>query len=97
METNSYDMYAYMDNSGDGKADKTGPVYQTRKMAFGKIEHQRSGERSCTHRFRHNLCIQSFQQMSDTKEPTSVKAGSNLNPNWPSCIASFPLPYRQLY
>ena len=42
-ETNSYEIYAYKDTNGDGKADKKRPVFQTKKMAFGNVEHQRSG------------------------------------------------------
>ncbi|MGA0559801.1 DUF7133 domain-containing protein [Larkinella sp. VNQ87] len=42
-ETDSYDIYAYRDTNGDGKADTKRPVFQTPKKAFGNVEHQRSG------------------------------------------------------
>ncbi|GAA4462160.1 hypothetical protein GCM10023189_38510 [Nibrella saemangeumensis] len=42
-ETNSYDIYAYQDTNGDGKADKKRPVFQMPKKAYGNVEHQRSG------------------------------------------------------
>ncbi|HEV7348570.1 DUF7133 domain-containing protein [Telluribacter sp.] len=42
-ETNSYDIYAYQDTNGDGKADRKRPVYQHPKKAYGNVEHQRSG------------------------------------------------------
>ncbi len=42
-ETNSYNIYAYKDTDGDGKADEKRPVYENPKRAYGNIEHQRSG------------------------------------------------------
>ncbi len=42
-ETNSYNIYAYKDTDGDGRADQKRPVYENPKHAFGNIEHQRSG------------------------------------------------------
>ncbi len=42
-ETNSYDIYAYSDTDSDGKADKKRPVFQSKRKAFGNVEHQRSG------------------------------------------------------
>ncbi|WP_461103266.1 DUF7133 domain-containing protein [Spirosoma koreense] len=42
-ETDSYDIYAYQDTNGDGKADKKRPVFQSKRKAFGNVEHQRSG------------------------------------------------------
>ncbi|GAB2789039.1 hypothetical protein GCM10027275_37470 [Rhabdobacter roseus] len=42
-ETDTYDIYAYEDTNGDGKADKKRPVYQSEQKAYGNVEHQRSG------------------------------------------------------
>lgn len=42
-ETNTYNIYAYQDTDGDGKADQKRTVYQHPKKAYGNIEHQRSG------------------------------------------------------
>jgi glucose/arabinose dehydrogenase len=42
-ETNTFDIYAYTDSDGDGKADQKRAVFQTDKKAYGNIEHQRSG------------------------------------------------------
>jgi glucose/arabinose dehydrogenase/mono/diheme cytochrome c family protein len=42
-ETHTFDIYAYSDTNGDGKADRKRAVFQTDKRAYGNIEHQRSG------------------------------------------------------
>ncbi len=42
-ETDTYNMTAYKDSDGDGKADQKRLVYQTDRKAFGNLEHQRSG------------------------------------------------------
>mgnify|MGYP000689876857 CR=1 FL=1 len=42
-ETDTYDMYAYQDTDGDGKADKKRHVYKIGRKAPGNMEHQRSG------------------------------------------------------
>ncbi|MEX2594277.1 MAG: c-type cytochrome [Anditalea sp.] len=42
-ETHSFNIYAYSDSNGDGKADHKRAVFQTDKKAFGNVEHQRSG------------------------------------------------------
>ncbi|WP_247233162.1 c-type cytochrome [Telluribacter sp. SYSU D00476] len=42
-ETNSYDIIAYKDTNGDGRADQKRVVYKHPKKAFGNVEHQRSG------------------------------------------------------
>ena len=42
-ETNTYNIYAYQDTNGDGKADQKRPVYLNPKRAYGNVEHQRSG------------------------------------------------------
>jgi glucose/arabinose dehydrogenase/mono/diheme cytochrome c family protein len=42
-ETNTFDIYAYKDTNGDGKADQKRPVFQSEQKAFGNVEHQRSG------------------------------------------------------
>jgi glucose/arabinose dehydrogenase/mono/diheme cytochrome c family protein len=42
-ETDTYDMYAYQDTDGDGKADKKRHVYKVGRKAPGNMEHQRSG------------------------------------------------------
>lgn len=42
-ETNTYNIYAYSDTNGDGKADKKRVVYENKRQAFGNVEHQRSG------------------------------------------------------
>ncbi|MDO1447742.1 HEAT repeat domain-containing protein [Rhodocytophaga aerolata] len=42
-ETNTFDIYAYKDSNGDGKADQKRPVFQTENKAYGNVEHQRSG------------------------------------------------------
>jgi hypothetical protein len=40
-ETNSYDIWAYKDGNGDGKAMKKRDI--SREKAYGNVEHQRSG------------------------------------------------------
>jgi glucose/arabinose dehydrogenase/mono/diheme cytochrome c family protein len=42
-ETNTFNIYAYQDSNGDGKADRKRPVFQTKNKAYGNVEHQRSG------------------------------------------------------
>ncbi len=42
-ETDTYDMYAYQDTNGDGKADQKRHVYKVGRKAPGNMEHQRSG------------------------------------------------------
>ncbi|WP_158861300.1 DUF7133 domain-containing protein [Lunatibacter salilacus] len=42
-ETNTFDIYAYKDTNGDGKADQKRAVFQSEEKAFGNVEHQRSG------------------------------------------------------
>jgi mono/diheme cytochrome c family protein/glucose/arabinose dehydrogenase len=42
-ETNTYNIYAYLDADGDGKAEQKRIVYQNNAPAFGNVEHQRSG------------------------------------------------------
>jgi mono/diheme cytochrome c family protein len=42
-ETNTFNIFAYKDSNGDGKADQKRAVFQTDKKAYGNIEHQRSG------------------------------------------------------
>jgi glucose/arabinose dehydrogenase len=42
-ETNTYNIYAYRDADGDGKAEQKRLVYQNNAPAFGNVEHQRSG------------------------------------------------------
>jgi glucose/arabinose dehydrogenase len=42
-ETDTYDIYAYKDTNGDGKADQKRPVYTLGKKSPGNLEHQRSG------------------------------------------------------
>jgi glucose/arabinose dehydrogenase len=42
-ETDTYDIYAYKDTNGDGKADQKRSVYKVGKKASGNLEHQRSG------------------------------------------------------
>jgi len=42
-ETGSYNICAYKDTDGDGKADQKRVVYQHPKAAYGNVEHQRSG------------------------------------------------------
>ena len=42
-ETNTYNIYAYLDSDGDGMADKKRPVFENKEKAFGNVEHQRSG------------------------------------------------------
>lgn len=42
-ETNTFNIYAYKDTNGDGKADGKRAVFQTDIKAYGNVEHQRSG------------------------------------------------------
>ncbi|QHT71051.1 cytochrome C [Rhodocytophaga rosea] len=42
-ETDTYDIYAYKDSDGDGKADQKRCVYKVGKKSPGNLEHQRSG------------------------------------------------------
>jgi glucose/arabinose dehydrogenase/mono/diheme cytochrome c family protein len=42
-ETGSYNIYAYQDTDGDGKADQKRALYEHPKPAYGNVEHQRSG------------------------------------------------------
>ena len=42
-ETNTFNIYAYRDGDGDGKADQKRVVFQTNQKAYGNVEHQRSG------------------------------------------------------
>jgi glucose/arabinose dehydrogenase/mono/diheme cytochrome c family protein len=42
-ETNTYNIYAYQDADGDGKAEQKRIVYRNDAPAFGNVEHQRSG------------------------------------------------------
>ncbi len=42
-ETNTFNIYAYKDSDGDGKADQKRAVFQTDKKSYGNVEHQRSG------------------------------------------------------
>lgn len=42
-ETNTFNIYAYKDSDGDGKADQKRVVFQTNQKAYGNVEHQRSG------------------------------------------------------
>jgi glucose/arabinose dehydrogenase/mono/diheme cytochrome c family protein len=42
-ETNTYNIYAYMDSDGDGMADQKRPVFENKEKAFGNVEHQRGG------------------------------------------------------
>lgn len=42
-ETNSFNINAYRDSNGDGKADQKRSVFKTENKAYGNVEHQRSG------------------------------------------------------
>lgn len=42
-ETNTFNIDAYKDSNGDGKADQKRSVFQTENKAYGNVEHQRSG------------------------------------------------------
>jgi len=42
-ETNTYDIYAYRDENGDGHADNKRIAFSTGEKVYGNIEHQRMG------------------------------------------------------